>query len=350
MRENISSKQIRKRQRSLLGVARFSARAFLIFVIAALGGSAFVELSPSMPAGFAVSADNKGRKPPKPPPPPPAGAPTAPSNLRVTGMTSSTVALAWDPSTDNSGRFIYALFFSGGLQKTVPQTQTSFVWTERLTLGQTYSFLVYAVDFENNQSNNSNTVTVTIPSTPTPFTAPVITVTEVGVRHISLAWLATGGTPYIRYLVFKDGVLLNQQPTAHLSDTFYLLEPATTYTFTVQARDSLNNLSPPRDIAVTTQPSNPNDITPPTMPANLTAFFYVGDREMTLDWTQSVDDFDAQSVIRYDVYVNGVLEDILIGTSHLQTLYGVFGVNTITVIATDTAGNQSTPATITVTI
>src|SRR6185295_16224839 len=126
----------------------------------------------------------------------------------------------------------------------------------------------------------------------------------------------------------------DQQPTAHLADTFYLLEPATTYTFTVQARDSLNNLSPPRDIAVTTQPSNPNDVTGPTMPGNLTAFFYEGDREMTLDWTQSVDDFDAQSVIRYDIYVNGVLEDILIGTSHLQTLYGVFGLNTITVIAT----------------
>jgi hypothetical protein len=71
---------------------------------------------------------------------------------------------------------------------------------------------------------------------------------------------------------------------------------------------------------------------------------------MSLSWTQSVDDFDAQSVIRYDVYVNGVLEDILIGRSFLQTVYGVFGTNTVTVIAIDTAGNQSTAATITVII
>ena len=349
MMENIGSRRIR---RSLLVVTRFYPRAFLIFVIAALGGSAFVELSPSIPAGFAVSADNKGKKPPKPPPPPPAGAPTAPSNLRVTEMTSSTVSLAWDPSTDNSGSFFYQVLFSGGLLQTVPQTQTTIIWTARLALGQTFTFLVYAVDFEGNQSNNSNTVSVTIPSSPTPLTPPVIKVTDVGVRHISLEWLATGGTPTLRYLVSKDGVLLNQQPTANLSDTFYLLAPNTTYTFTVQARDRFGSgpLSASSDIAVTTKPINPNDITPPTTPGNLTEYHFAGDREITLDWTQSVDDFDAQSVIRYDIYVNGHLEDILIGTSHLQTLYGVFGVNTITVIATDTAGNQSMPATITVTI
>jgi hypothetical protein len=348
MRKTISANNIRKIQQRLLRVARFSARALLIFVLVGLGGSAFMGLNPSNPDLFAVTAAGQNKR--KPPPPPPSGAPTAPSNLRITGMTSSTVALAWDPSTDNSGSFIYCVQFSGGLVQNVPQTQTTLIWTSRLELGQTYSFLVYAVDFENNRSSNSNTVNVTIPSTPTPFTAPVITVTDVGVRHIALAWLATGGTPYIRYLIYKDGVLLNQQPTDHLADTFYLLQPATTYTFTVQARDRLNNLSPPSNIVVTTQPSNPNDVTPPTMPGNLTAFHYEGDREMSLSWNQSVDDFDAQSVIRYDVYVNGVLEDILIGRSFLQTVYGVFGVNTVTVIAIDTAGNQSMAATITVII
>ena len=84
------------------------------------------------------------------------------------------------------------------------------------------------------------------------------------------------------------------------------------------------------------------------MPGNLEAVSLDGDREMSLSWIQSVDDFDAQSVIRYDVYLNGHLEDILIGRSFLQTLYVEFGVNTITVIAIDTAGNQSTAATVTV--
>jgi hypothetical protein len=347
MREPISTNKIRKIQQRLLGVGWCSARTFLIFVLAGLGGLAFIGFSSSIPDAFAVSAaGQKGKKPP--PPPPPTNFP-GPSNLRITGLTSSTVELAWDPSPD-SRSFIYVVRFSGGLNQYLPQTQTSTIWTDRLTLGQTYSFLVYAVDSAANQSNNSNTVTVTLPSTPTPFTAPAVNVTDIGVRHISLAWLATGGTPYIRYLVYKDGVLLTPQPTYKLADTYYLLAPATTYTFTIQARDKTNNLSPPSDIVVTTKPSNPNDVTPPTMPANLTAFHYEGDLEMSLSWTPSVDDFDAQSVIRYDVYVNGVLEDILIGKSFLQTVYGVFGTNTVTVIAIDTAGNQSTAATITVII
>ena len=334
-----------KIQKRLLGVFRFSARAFWIVVLSGLGSSVFMVLSTSIPDAFAASATlaDKKRKPP-----PPSNFP-GPSNLRTTGMTSSTVALAWDPSPD-SRSFIYVVQFSGGLNQYLAKTQTSAIWTDRLTLGQNCSFLVYAIDSAGNQSSSSNTVTVTIPSTPTPFTAPVITVTDSGVRHLALSWLATGGTPYIRYLIFKDGVLLNQQPTDKLADTFYLLAPATTYTFTIQARDRLNNLSPPRDISVTTRPSNPDDVSPPTIPGDLTAFHYEGDREMSLSWTQSVDDFDAQSVIRYDVYVNGVLEDILIGRSFLQTLYGEFGTNTITVIAIDTAGNSSTAATITVNI
>jgi len=352
MREPISTNKPRRIQHRLSGVVWCSATGFLIFVLTGLGGLAFT-VSSSAPEAFALSAaGQKGKKPtptPTPPPPPPPNTFAGPSNLRVTGFTSSTVALDWDSSPD-SRSFIYVVIFSGGLAQYLPKTQTETIWVDRLTLGQTYSFWVYAVDTAANQSTNSNTVNVTLPSSPTPFTAPGVTVTEIGVRHISLAWLATGGTPYIRYYIYKDGVLVDQQPTDKLAGTYYLLLPATTYTFRIQARDKLGNLSPPTDTVVTTKPSNPNDVTPPTMPGNLTAFHYEGDREMSLSWTQSVDDFDAQSVIRYDVYVNGHLEDILIGKSFLQTLYGEFGSNTVTVIAIDTAGNQSAAATITVVI
>lgn len=320
-------------------------KIFLSSVLAVGAALALKVLSPSKSDTFVISAAAKGKKP-TPTPTPPPGAPTAPTNLRVTGITSTSVSLAWDPSTDDSGSFIYVVRFSGGLNQNVPQTQTTLVWTERLALGQTYTFLVYAVDFQNNKSADSNTVTATIPSSPTPMTTPVVTVTDVGVRHISIAWSSSGGKPPLRYWVFKDGQLFNQQPTAATSNTFYLLGANTTYTFSVQARDASGNLSPLSvPLAVTTEPVNPDDITPPTMPMNLTADHYQGDREINLFWTQSVDDFDEQSVIRYDVYVNGVLEDITIGNGH-SLIYGVFGENTITVIAIDTAGNESTAATI----
>jgi hypothetical protein len=36
-------------------------------------------------------------------------APTAPTNLRVTGMTAHSVSLAWNPSTDKSGSLSYTV-------------------------------------------------------------------------------------------------------------------------------------------------------------------------------------------------------------------------------------------------
>src|SRR5262245_16289590 len=98
MREPISTNKIRKIQQRLLGVDWLSARAFLIFVLASLGSLAFIGFSSSNPDAFAVSAAGQWRK--KPPPPPPTNFP-GPSNLRITGLTSSTVALAWDPSPDS---------------------------------------------------------------------------------------------------------------------------------------------------------------------------------------------------------------------------------------------------------
>jgi len=66
-----------------------------------------------------------------------------------------------------------------------------------------------------------------------------------------------------------------------------------------------------------------------------------------LRWTQSTDDFDAQSNIRYDVYVNGVWADVLFGSGGPSIIYADFGNNLIEVFATDTAGNTSAPATVT---
>jgi hypothetical protein len=62
----------------------------------------------------------------------------------------------------------------------------------------------------------------------------------------------------------------------------------------------------------------------------------------------SSDDFDAQPNLRYDVYLNGVLEDVRFGSSGPVIAYGQFGENTIEVFASDTSGNRSEPATTTI--
>src|SRR5829696_9242412 len=94
-------------------------------------------------------------------PPPTTGdktPPTTPTNLRVTSLSQTSVTLAWDASTDNSGSFSYSLN-KDGQGFTVPQTQTSFT-IDWLSAGRTYTFYVTAVDSSLNTSGKSNILTV----------------------------------------------------------------------------------------------------------------------------------------------------------------------------------------------
>ncbi len=323
-------------QRFVRTIGRFSMIAFpvLAVILVGLTGPLGTEEFFQFRSAFTVSAAAKDRT-----------APTAPSNLRVTGTTTSSVSLAWSASTDNSGSFSYKIRNSGGSEISVPQGYTSYTWASNLNAGQTYSFYVYAIDAARNTSGNSNAVSVTLPATTAPPSTPEVSVIDVGPTHISLAWSTTGGGRTLRYLVFKDGNL-DRQATAETSRTFYLLEPQTTHTFTVQAKDGAYLSPQSNTVTVTTEPRNSNDTTPPTRPANLRAEYW-GGNEMQLIWDQSVDDLDQQSIIRYDVYVNGVLENICVGSgrSHVYIIEG--RLNTLTVVAVDTAGNRSAEATIT---
>jgi hypothetical protein len=123
------------------------------------------------------------------------------------------------------------------------------------------------------------------------------------------------------------------------------LDQATTYAFTVRARDVDGNLSAVSDpVFVTTDAADPNDHTPPTQPANVTAESNGG--HIIVRWDPSTDDLAAQSLIRYDVYVHGELRAVVVGQASAE-VEGDFGVNTISVIAVDTADNQSVPGTTT---
>jgi hypothetical protein len=73
------------------------------------------------------------------------------------------------------------------------------------------------------------------------------------------------------------------------------------------------------------------------------------DGETWLFWQKSTDNFDPQSVLRYDIYVNGVLDSSM-GDGTMTVVYGnPVGPNTYKVIAVDISGNESAPATLTIT-
>lgn len=279
--------------------------------------------------------------------------PTAPTNLIVTATTSSSVTLAWQRSTDNSGRFSY-LICCAGSTVTVGQTVTSHT-LEGLRSGATYTLRVYAKDAAGNLSKSSNPVTVTLPGDVARPTRPVVQVLDIGPTHASLTWSSTDDGSTIWYSISIDG-----QPVTTVNSragTFTCaavlvatgcipLDQETTYTFTVTARDVDGNLSPVSDPAfVTTDPADPNDVTPPTEPMNVTADNDGG--FLIVRWDPSTDDLAPQSLIRYDVYINGELRAVVVGNTTAREVEGDFGVNDIEVIAVDTADNESLPGTIT---
>jgi len=273
-------------------------------------------------------------------------APTKPTNLRVTSLTSHNVSLAWNPSSDDSGSLSYRLWASYGFTYTLSQALTT------LSLGvvpsNTYSFYVYAVDGSGNTSPKSNTVTLTTPGDTTAPTAPVLSLDDVNPSEISLVWTASQDDgPYVLYQVLVNGSP-NVDAGQNLSAVVHGLAPQTTYAITVQARDlyAQNVSAPSNALNVKTPALSTVDSEPPSSPANLNGYdLGDGAREINLFWKESFDNQTRQASIGYEVYLNGVLDHTATGDrTILYASHG--GENTFTVIAVDTAGNASEPASI----
>jgi chitodextrinase len=272
--------------------------------------------------------------------------PTTPTNLHVTAVSPTSVSLAWSPSTDNSGSFFYVLYANNAVVANASMTATTHTLTG-LNPSTTYTFRIRARDQALNWSGYSNPATATTLPANTPPDAPVLSASA-GPTHISLSWTApANGAPPFRYWIYRDGV---QIITWHQTNsiTFYLLDPGTTHTYTVQVRTGTGVFSAHSNaVTATTPPADPNDHTPPSTPTNLRDDNW-GDAEFVLDWTESTDNVTPQDFIRYDVYVNGALSDIKIGSGVNSVNYGNFGEwNTVEVFAIDEAGNVSAPATLT---
>ena len=133
------------------------------------------------------------------------------------------------------------------------------------------------------------------------------------------------------------------------------LQERGTYTFYVYALDASGNRSAASNFLSVTlpappAPNDPSDVTPPSAPTNVWADSYNdGSRELQVAWNASTDNVTPQSIIVYQVFVNGTLENSTDGKTQ-TSVYGVAGENVISVIAIDANGNRSAAATTSVTI
>ncbi len=176
-------------------------------------------------------------------------APTAPV-LSTTSSTTTTIGLSWTAATDNVGVTGYEVYVNGVLNGTT----ASLAYTvSGLTASTAYSIYVRAKDAAGN-GTNSNTIT---PSTTAPGdteapTAPVLSSTGTTTSTVGLSWTAaTDNVGVTGYEVYVNAVL--NGTTTNLTYTVSGLNPATTYSIYVKAKDAAGNGTNSNTIAATTQ-------------------------------------------------------------------------------------------------
>ncbi|SDU59002.1 fibronectin type III domain-containing protein [Jiangella alkaliphila] len=289
--------------------------------------------------------------------------PTAPANLRTTAVTQTTANFAWNPSTDNVRVTEYALWAPGLPIVRVPGNQTTAQVTG-LHPNTSYTFKVQAWDGWNWSFPSERTIT-----TPRETTAPTVPgnlrlgdnvfgtpVDGVTASTALLRWdLATDDFGPVDYEVLVNGAPTDDawsiapagSPARTAQGSWVRqLEPGTTYTFTVRARDGSGNVSAVSNL-VTVSTDASGDTVAPTRPTLISA----GDggtsycpEELWLRWTGSSDDADAATAIEYEVRVNGTIIDVARGATSWITYTDVAGANVVTIVAVDRAGNASAPS------
>jgi chitodextrinase len=91
--------------------------------------------------------------------------PTAPTNLRTTSATQSSIAVAWNAGTDNVGVTGYRLYQDGAFLTTTTGLTYSF---GSLTCGTTYTFGIDSYDAAGNLSSSRASLTTATSACPTP--------------------------------------------------------------------------------------------------------------------------------------------------------------------------------------
>jgi len=196
--------------------------------------------------------------------------PTAPTNLAVTGSTTTSISLSWTASTDNVGVTSYEILrapgTTGGTFAPVGTSTTTTFSNTGLSAGQTFRYQVRARDAAMNNSPVSNTVTgmtqtgggdTTPPSAPGTLSASGTTQTTT-----NLSWgAATDNVGVTGYDILRapgatGGTFAVVGTSTTTSATAGGLTANTTYRFQVRARDAANNIGPVSNtVQITTLPS-----------------------------------------------------------------------------------------------
>jgi chitodextrinase len=261
-------------------------------------------------------------------------APSVPTGLSATAISSTQVNLSWAASTDgdnSSSQLLYRVYRNGTLAGTTSAGVTT--WQDSgLQAATTYSYTVSALDAAGNASAPSASAQVTTPSampTISSFTANPASV--ISGQKTTLSWTTANATS-----LTIDNAVGNVTSLSSISIT-----PAATATYTLTA--SSNSGSATSQVSVSVSP----DTIAPSIPTlNGSA---VSPTQANLSWSSSTDNV---GVAGYELYRDGSSLLQTTSTSYSDTALTAGNTYSYTVAAYDTTGNhsvQSAPVTITTT-
>ncbi|OWP75736.1 endonuclease [Flavobacterium oreochromis] len=181
-------------------------------------------------------------------------APTLPSNLISTGITSTGFTLSWTASTDNVGVTSYNVYQDGVLKISVTGTTATITG---LIASTTYSFTVKAKDAAGNLSATSSALSITT-ATVTDTTAPsapnTLSASNITTTGCTLSWaVSTDNVGVTAYDVYQGSTL--KTSVTGTSVTITGLSASSTYSFAVKARDAVGNSSSSSPIVNVTTPA-----------------------------------------------------------------------------------------------
>jgi chitodextrinase len=186
------------------------------------------------------------------PPPSDTTAPSIPSGLVATGVSSSQVNLSWNASTDNVGVTGYRIRRNNVQIATTASTSFQNTGLQPAT---TYSYTVSAYDAASNVSAPSSSASASTlasaqppPDTTRPSIPTGLMATGVSSSQINLSWNAsTDNVGVAGYRIRRNNVQIATTASTSFQNTG--LQPSTIYSYTVSAYDAANNVSSPSSSA-----------------------------------------------------------------------------------------------------
>jgi chitodextrinase len=185
-------------------------------------------------------------------------APSVPTGLNASNITTNSIELSWNASTDNVGVSSYDVYVDGNLEASTSNTNYT---STGLSSNITYDFTVSARDIADNISAQSSPLTVTTQEDIEAPSVPMnIVISDETEDSFKITWdPSTDNTEVVHYNIYIDNIFYDMININ--SYTVDGLTASTTYIVSLEAVDEVNNTSAQSaPVNATTTDGNSNTI------------------------------------------------------------------------------------------